>query len=138
MPVVREARQEEVPAILRLWSEAYVTLSFTDDAEQIERLFESDRASMLVAHEADDLVGTLIAAWDGWRGNMYRLAVHPDHRGGGIARALVEAGERLLRERGARRITALVTAQDAGATTFWRRAGYRVDEDTARYFKNLP
>ncbi len=39
------------------------------------------------------IVATLIAAWDGWRGNMYRLAVAPELRREGIARTLVEAGE---------------------------------------------
>jgi ribosomal protein S18 acetylase RimI-like enzyme len=37
-------------------------------------------------------VGTLVAAWDGWRGNMYRLAVLPEHRRAGIGRELVDAG----------------------------------------------
>ncbi len=31
--------------------------------------------------------------WDGWRGNMYRLAVDPQHRRLGLARRLVEEGE---------------------------------------------
>ena len=33
---------------------------------------------MLLGAERDHhIVGTLIVAWDGWRGNMYRLAVLP-------------------------------------------------------------
>ena len=35
------------------------------------------------------MVGSLIAAWDGWRGSFYRLAVHPERRRQRIATALL-------------------------------------------------
>ncbi|MGO9498921.1 MAG: GNAT family N-acetyltransferase [Solirubrobacteraceae bacterium] len=47
-----------------------------------------------------ELVGALIAGWDGWRGNMYRLAVGPDHRRRGVARRSLDAGEEHLRGSG--------------------------------------
>jgi ribosomal protein S18 acetylase RimI-like enzyme len=99
-----------------------------------------ESGSLLVAEDGDDgmVVGTLIAAWDGWRGNMYRLAVAEEHRRQGVARELVAAGERLLEARGARRITALVPREDAPATGFWRAAGYARDAVWARHVKNLP
>ena len=43
--------------------------------------------------ETGAIVGALIAAWDGWRGNMYRLAVDKGHRREGIGLALTRAGE---------------------------------------------
>jgi hypothetical protein len=65
-----------------------------------------------------------IAAWDGWRGNMYRLVVIREHRRRGIDRALVRAGEEYLRRQGAYRITALVAQEDEAASAFWESAGY--------------
>jgi ribosomal protein S18 acetylase RimI-like enzyme len=41
-----------------------------------------------VAEGDGEIVGALIAAWDGWRGNMYRLAVREGHRREGIGLAL--------------------------------------------------
>ena len=46
------------------------------------------------------LVGTMVAGWDGWRGNLYRLAVLPLR--------LVAEAERRLAEKGAIRPSALV------------------------------
>jgi ribosomal protein S18 acetylase RimI-like enzyme len=64
-------------------------------------------AVLLVVAEADGtLVATVIGAWDGWRGNIYRLAVLPAYRRRGIARAPVAEADRMLRQMGARRISA--------------------------------
>ncbi len=94
-------------------------------------------AVLLVAERGDEIVGTLIAAWDGWRGNMYRLAVRDDHRRIGIGSALAGAGEDYLRSRGARRVTALVGFDDEVAGGFWDSAGYPRDREIGRRVRNI-
>jgi ribosomal protein S18 acetylase RimI-like enzyme len=93
--------------------------------------------ALLVAEVDGGLVGTLIAAFDGWRGNMYRLAVRDDMRRRGIARELVEAGHARLRAVGARRVTALVGADEQAAVALWRSAGYEHDPVHQRFVRNL-
>lgn len=90
-----------------------------------------------VADAEDAVLGTLIAAWDGWRGNMYRLAVHIEHRRLGIGSALVRAGEEHLRLQGARRITVLVAYEDDAAAGFWESVGYPIDHQIGRRVRNL-
>jgi ribosomal protein S18 acetylase RimI-like enzyme len=96
-----------------------------------------DRQALLVAEEAGAAIGSLIAAWDGWRGSFYRLAVHLDRRRQGIATALLRDGERRLRARGAVRLTAIVAEDDATAMGFWRATGYRRQTDRARFVRIL-
>jgi ribosomal protein S18 acetylase RimI-like enzyme len=78
----------------------------------------------------------LIAAWDGWRGNMYRLGVLPEYRRRGIGSDLVRAGERHLRSRGAHRVVAAVGQENVDATEFWRAVGYEI-QDVHRLVKDL-
>jgi ribosomal protein S18 acetylase RimI-like enzyme len=135
---VRAARRADVGAVLAVWERARsVAASTPDDADSVGRLIEHSPDALLVAESGGRVVGVLIAAWDGWRGNMYRLAVLPDHRRRGIARALVEAGHERLRAQGARRVTALVAADEEEATALWRAAGYRLDERMARFVRDL-
>jgi len=123
--------------VLRLWLEAEAEPSATDTPEELARLVRDHGDLFLVAEDAGRLVGTLIAGWDGWRGNMYRLAVLPAYRRQGVATALVGEAERRLRALGARRITALVIGDHDWATGFWRAAGYEVDERMTRFVKEL-
>jgi len=131
----RPARFDDAPAVLELWRVATVPSS-TDDEHAVRALISHDPDGLLVAEADGRLVGTLVAAFDGWRGQMYRLAVHPDVRRAGVARALVGAAERSLRSRGARRISALVLADD-GARAFWVAVGYEEDELDRRFAKTF-
>jgi ribosomal protein S18 acetylase RimI-like enzyme len=123
---------------LGLWIEARSEHATTADRlDDVERLIADSPAALLVAERGDEIVGALIAAWDGWRGNMYRLAVREGHRREGIGISLTRAGEEYLRGRGARRVTALVAFEDDLAGAFWESAGYPQDEEIGRRVRNL-
>ena len=134
---VRRAGQADIGAVLDVWAQARsAAASMPDDAASVERLLARSPDALLVAEADGRVVGALVAAWDGWRGNLYRLAVLPSHRRRGIARRLVDAGHEHLRAQGARRVTALVAGEEA-ASALWRAAGYRHDEQIARYVRDL-
>ena len=132
---IRECRPEEADALLGLWQAAGTSPSVTDTVADIQRTIES-QASVLVAEANQRIVGSLIATFDGWRGNMYRIAVHPDYRRRGIGRVLVEEGERRLTKQGAKRITALVEEKYPWATAFWSSVGYEIEPGIVRFFRN--
>ncbi|MGA9876774.1 MAG: GNAT family N-acetyltransferase [Solirubrobacteraceae bacterium] len=136
--IVRACPAQEASAVIELWQQARSEhATTTDRLEDVQRLLSEGSESLLVADADGAIVGALIAAWDGWRGNMYRLAVRREHRRRGIGMALVRAGEERLRRQGARRITALVGYQDEVAARFWESAGYPQDREIGRRVRNL-
>jgi ribosomal protein S18 acetylase RimI-like enzyme len=133
VPEIRPATATDVAGLLGLWARADAIPSVTDDVDGLQGAV--GRGTVLVAVDGDDVVGSVIAAFDGWRGNMYRLAVDPAHRRRGLGRALVAEGERHLVTQGCRRITALVVGAEDHATAFWAAAGYDHDTRIDRYVK---
>jgi len=121
--------------VLGLWVAAGGPASVSDTREGLSRLLAADPDALLLAESGGLVVGSLVAAWDGWRGSFYRLAVHPDRRRQGIATALLAEGERHLQDRGAVRLTAIVTDDDPAAMGFWKAAGYQRQEHRARFVR---
>ena len=134
---MRSAGPEDLPAVLELWRQAGAAPSVTDDLPSLQRLLASDDQALLVTDAGDSLAGSLIAAWDGWRGSFYRLAVAPSQRRRGLARALVAAGEERLRACGARRLTAYVDTGEEPALAFWVAVGFSAQRDRLRFVRNL-
>jgi ribosomal protein S18 acetylase RimI-like enzyme len=134
---VRPGRPGDVEALLTLWREAGSEPSVGENPDAVDPLLTRSDTPVLVAEDGGNIVGSLFACWDGWRGNMYRLAVAPQHRRRGIALRLVAEGERRLRELGARRIAAIVVSAADPAVGFWRAAGYHADDRVARFVKNV-
>ena len=134
---IRDAHLEDVEAVLNLWRAAEATPGVTDTSADLCRAISDSPATVLLAEMDGLLVGSIILAFDGWRGNIYRLAVDPDARRRGVARALVAEVERRLSAQGVKRITALVEKAHPRAMGFWEAVGYRVDERIVRRVRNL-
>jgi ribosomal protein S18 acetylase RimI-like enzyme len=135
---IRPCRLEECAAVLAMWARAGAIPSPTDTLEEVNRLVREHADALLVAIRQDSIVGSIIGGWDGWRGNVYRLAVVPEARRAGLARRLVDAAERMLVSKGARRISALVERHEAHAVGFWDALadrGWHRDERMLRYIK---
>ncbi|MBX3595155.1 GNAT family acetyltransferase [Sphingomonas sp.] len=81
----------------------------------------------LVAVENGHVLGTILAGYDGHRGWLYKLAVHPKARGCGIGSRLVRAAEGALADLGCVKINLQVRLSNQEVAAFWRRMGYDVE-----------
>ena len=136
---IRPCRLDECSAVLTLWTRAGAIPSPTDSLDEVTRLVHEHPDSRLVAIDWGAVVGSVIGGWDGWRGNIYRLAVAPEARRHGLARRPVREAERALQAKGARRFSALVERHEPYALAFWDAladTGWRRDSRMLRYIKN--
>ena len=135
--VIRQCLEDDIESVLELWLAAGSTPSITDTRETMLITVNSPAASMILADIGGTVGGSVIAGFDGWRGNVYRLAVHPDFQRRGIARRLVTAAEDWLRARGVKRIGAVVEKDHAWATGFWDSTEFYLEPLDLRYVRDL-
>jgi ribosomal protein S18 acetylase RimI-like enzyme len=129
---IRKVTPADAEAVLALWR---VVFPEYGDASHPQRNASASVARKLAfgdglfwaAERGGSLAGTAMAGYDGHRGWLYSVGVHPDDRGVGIGRALVQEAERALAALGCPKVNLQVFASNAGGCAFWRDVGYAED-----------
>jgi ribosomal protein S18 acetylase RimI-like enzyme len=108
-----------------------------DTAEAVTALLGRDPDAVIVAEHDGELVGSVIAGWDGWRCHLYRLAVRPAWRRRGVGSALLRAAEDRFRAFGAARVDAMVLDSNDLGQKLRRANGYLKQDNWRRWVKGL-
>jgi ribosomal protein S18 acetylase RimI-like enzyme len=136
--ILRTAAADELGSILDFWALAAENDNRPADSRAaLDALHRRDPDALIIAVDDGEIVGTVIAGWDGWRCHLYRLAVAPARRRQGIGRALVDAAEQRFRALGGTRADAMVLDDNTEAHGAWSAGGYRRQAEWSRWVKPL-
>lgn len=132
---IRRGRAADAQAVLALEA------SFPTDrmsARSVRRFLAVPSARVLVAEVDGRIGGALIlllrrnSAW----GRIYSVVVHPEHRGLGIGRRLVEAAEMQARRAGRDGLSLEVRTDNVPARSLYRSLGYADHEHLPGYYED--
>jgi ribosomal protein S18 acetylase RimI-like enzyme len=140
VPVVRQFLfKDDYDRVLRLWKsiETGMNVGRSDAPEEIQKKVQRDPDLFLVAEIGDDIVGSVIGAFDGRRGMIYHLAVHRDFRGQGIGAALLVEVEDRLKAKGCLKCLLHVFADNTEAIHFYKNRGWREQTEDVVFGKEF-
>ena len=72
-------------------------------------------------------MGTAMAGFDGHRGWLYAIAVHPEFRHRGIGRDLVHHAEQALEALGCLKVNLQIVSSNQATSEFYEKLGYQVE-----------
>lgn len=133
---IRPFSSLDTSAVVALWDACGLVVPWNDPRRDIKRKLDVQPEMFLVGCLDDDVVATVMAGYDGHRGWINYLAVHPDHRRNGLGRVLMDAAERLLRDAGCPKINLQVRSANNAVIEFYQRIGFKQD-DVVSFGKRL-
>ena len=122
---------EDYDKIIRLWEEAGLPYKpkGRDSRESMEKQMRENPEFFIGAFDGEKLIGTVIASFDGRRGWINRLAVHPNYRRRGIGQLLIKEAEKVLKKKGAWITCALIEKENKPSLNLFKKCGYKPSEN---------
>ncbi len=80
-----------------------------------------------VGSKAGNVAGTAMAGYDGHRGWIYSIAVHPDHRHQGMGSKMLGFALDRLADLGCLKVNLQILAENEGVREFYKANGFEVE-----------
>jgi ribosomal protein S18 acetylase RimI-like enzyme len=125
---LRPYQPRDQDELVALWELCALTRSWNDPYRDIERKQVHDADNLVVLEKDGQVIGSIMIGYDGHRGWVNYLAVHPDHRRDGLGRLLMEEAEQRLVEMGCAKVNLQVRRSNEEAIEFYRRVGFVADD----------
>jgi GNAT superfamily N-acetyltransferase len=120
----RPIEDRDIELVVALWSDCGLVRPWNDARRDIDFARGKPSSDILVGVEGGDIVSSVLVGHDGHRGWYYYLSVAPAHRGKGLGRATVEAGESWLKERGIWSVNLMIRSENVQVREFYAALGY--------------
>jgi ribosomal protein S18 acetylase RimI-like enzyme len=125
---IRPYQEHDHDGMVALWEQVFPEAArWNDPATDIRRKLAVQRELFFVAVDGDEVVGSVMAGFDGHRGWLYRVAVRADHRRQGIGARLLRKAENALAKRGCHKVNLQVLVSNPDAVEFYKHLGYSVE-----------
>ena len=130
---IRDFRPEDEAGLIEMWKQSGICRSWNDPQRDIARKTENMQKTgfglfLVVQESSGQIIGSVMAGYDGHRGSVNYLAVHPDAQKQGIGRALMAEVERWCEAEGCPTINLLGRTDNEAVEAFYASLGYGVDE----------
>jgi len=125
---IRPFEPSDSDAVVQLWTDCGLVVPWNDPRKDIQRKLSVQSEMFLVGCSDIHLIASVMAGYDGHRGWINYLAVHPEHRNSGIGRRMMEEAEDLLRAASCPKINLQVRSSNAAVIEFYQGVGFTTDD----------
>jgi ribosomal protein S18 acetylase RimI-like enzyme len=122
---ISPATPADAAATLALWQACALTRPWNDAAADFAKALATPTATILLARGVgDNVIASVMVGFDGHRGWVYYLGVHPAQRRSGLGKLMMHSAEDWLRSAGAPAIRLMVRSDNAATVAFYAALGY--------------
>lgn len=124
MFIIRAYLDSDLEDIIALWELCDLTHPWNNPEIDIFRKAAQKDGLFLVAIKDQALIATLMGGYDGHRGWVNYLAVHPHHQRNGTATALIQQLEKRLIAIGCPKLQLFIPKENIDVYSFYEQLGF--------------
>ncbi len=121
---LRPFQADDTDQIVALWQACGLTRPWNDPYKDIRRKLDEDPSLFRVAVCDTQVIGSVMAGFDGHRGWIYYLAVLPQYQSRGLGKRLVQDAEAQLHAIGCPKVQLMIRQENSAVNAFYQTLGY--------------
>ena len=126
---IRNYHQSDKESVISLWKEVFNPNKHHNDPEVAINMKNKHNDNLFfVAEEGNHIIGSIISGFDGHRGWLYSLAVHPKYRRKGIGTSLVNKALDELENLGCLKVNLQINSDKKTVIDFYEKIGFLIEE----------
>lgn len=125
---IRACQPADENEVVALWTRCGLVKPQNNPRADIQRKLADSPELFLAGIVGGKVAATVMAGYEGHRGWINYLAVAPDLQKTGLGREIMQAAEKLLRQRGCPKINLQVRATNQEVLAFYQSLGFAVDD----------
>jgi len=122
--IIRNYTSDDRDQVIGLWEACRLIVQGNDPYKDIELKMEFQPELFFVASLDDKIVGTVMTGYDGHRGYLNYLGIHPMYRSKGYGKSLVEFSVHKLKELRCPKLNIQIRNTNTGVTGFYQKLGF--------------
>ena len=125
---IRSFQKEDETAVVSLWKICELIVPWNNPRKDIARKLKIQPELFLVGMLDSFLTATVMGGYEGHRGWINYLAVHPNFQGLGYGQQMMESVESELRKRGCPKINLQIRSGNYSVIAFYQKLGFKDDQ----------
>ena len=125
---IRPYSETDLNSIVSLWEICELSRPWNNPIKDIERKLTVQRELFLILEKNGEILGSVMGGYDGHRGSVNYLGIHPDHKNEGLGKLLMNRIEEELIKMGCPKINLMVRNSNLDVHEFYRVIGYEEQE----------
>ena len=124
---IRNFRNTDEEEVIQLWKNCGLVVPWNDPKSDIKRKLKENSEEIFVGQIREHIVASAIVGYDGHRGWVYYLAIHPKYQRKGLGGQIMQFAEKHLLKLGCPKINIMVRKTNLDIISFYKALGYKLE-----------
>ncbi|MFV2015475.1 MAG: GNAT family N-acetyltransferase [Candidatus Heimdallarchaeota archaeon] len=130
-------KPDDYQEVKQLWIQSGLKLSLSDKKNEIQILADNEGNKFYIVEKVNNIIGTVICAFDGRRGYIHHVAVKPSEQKKGIGKLIMKHAMEYYINKRVVKVHLMVERSNAEVVEYYKKLGWKIRDDLFLLTKTL-